>query len=276
MAGDDSVRKTSTPNPAPDSDATPDSETALPETRTVTVRRGPDTTPQLSALAQQIQRSHREVILGVKRTLEHARLAGELLLRAKDVVGHGNWLEWLREIQFNKRTAEDYTRIAREWHHLRPHVDDLHSIAAALRALRRPQVAVARSRLRKAIASAPPVASEPVAQKDTQSTAHSTPAPVDHVEAELPTATVELDASSATSETEATPPPEAAAEMPDVVDNRRLVEFRFAGRVVIDRRRTSLTGKSRAEFAGAIRAAIERAFASEYRLVDVTVGSQPH
>jgi hypothetical protein len=46
---------------------------------------------------------------------EHYRRAGEMLIEAKDQVGHGGWTRWLaKNFDLSQRTAQDYMRWARE------------------------------------------------------------------------------------------------------------------------------------------------------------------
>ena len=48
--------------------------------------------------------------------LEHARRAGELLLKAKGQHGYGTWEDWLDEnFELSERSAEDYIRLAKHW-----------------------------------------------------------------------------------------------------------------------------------------------------------------
>ena len=64
-------------------------------------------------LAEQINTEHKAVIDGLRASLDHAIKAGELLLDAKRIAGHGNWLEWLHtNCQFSERTAQNYIKLA--------------------------------------------------------------------------------------------------------------------------------------------------------------------
>jgi hypothetical protein len=48
--------------------------------------------------------------------LRHAKTAGQCLLELKELVGHGNWLNWLKEnFRPSADTAERYMMIARDW-----------------------------------------------------------------------------------------------------------------------------------------------------------------
>jgi len=54
-----------------------------------------------------------------RRGLEHAIAAGSLLLEAKELVGHGNWLAWLEaNCHVGVRQAQAFMRLARHRHRL--------------------------------------------------------------------------------------------------------------------------------------------------------------
>jgi hypothetical protein len=67
---------------------------------------------KLSALAVQINRAHGNAEQALRRGLEHAIKAGELLTEAKAAVAHGEWLKWLSENcpQIPERTSSFYMR----------------------------------------------------------------------------------------------------------------------------------------------------------------------
>jgi hypothetical protein len=69
----------------------------------------------LDALAAQINAEHDECTAAFKRGLDHAMRAGDLLIQAKALVGHGKWLPWFREHcpYMSERTAQVYMRLAR-------------------------------------------------------------------------------------------------------------------------------------------------------------------
>jgi hypothetical protein len=68
----------------------------------------------LADLAARIAAEHRAFVAAVKRGLEHAIAAGHLLIKAKDRLGHGEWLPWLSDhCQVPERTAQLYMRLAR-------------------------------------------------------------------------------------------------------------------------------------------------------------------
>jgi hypothetical protein len=54
-----------------------------------------------------------------RRGLEHAIAAGDLLIEAKELVGHGEWLAWLHaHCQIGPRQAQTFMRLARNRHRL--------------------------------------------------------------------------------------------------------------------------------------------------------------
>jgi hypothetical protein len=74
-----------------------------------------DKAAQLEALLPQIQARHEMVERHLAGTLECAQEAGEALLEAKKLTGHGGWLPYLKECGIPARTASDYMRIAKNW-----------------------------------------------------------------------------------------------------------------------------------------------------------------
>jgi Protein of unknown function (DUF3102) len=69
----------------------------------------------LADLAGRINAAHVAAAAALKSSVGHAMLAGELLLEAKEQVGHGEWLPWLKtNFPFSDRTAPLYMQIARK------------------------------------------------------------------------------------------------------------------------------------------------------------------
>src|SRR5437016_6783694 len=65
-------------------------------------------------LAARIRAEHEATALSLKRGVEHAIAAGELLLEAKAQVPHGKWLPWLAEhCAMSERAAQLYMRVAK-------------------------------------------------------------------------------------------------------------------------------------------------------------------
>jgi hypothetical protein len=67
-----------------------------------------------------------------RRALEHAIAAGALLIEAKELVAHGEWLPWLQaNCRLSERQARTYMRLARHRHRLESAVAADLTIAAA-------------------------------------------------------------------------------------------------------------------------------------------------
>jgi len=82
-------------------------------------RRG-EVVRSLADLAARIRAEHEATAIAIKRGLEHATNAGNLLIEAKaQLAQHGQWLPWLRDhCQVPERTASHYMRLARHAHEL--------------------------------------------------------------------------------------------------------------------------------------------------------------
>ena len=60
--------------------------------------------------------NHKAIMGAARTTVEHARQAGEALLKLKELVGHGDWQAWLKKnFQGSPETARLYARIADNW-----------------------------------------------------------------------------------------------------------------------------------------------------------------
>jgi hypothetical protein len=69
--------------------------------------------PWIVDLTAQIRSEHEAVVGSFRSGFAHAVKCGELLLEAKDVAGHGNWLPWLRANPWiSERAASNYMRLA--------------------------------------------------------------------------------------------------------------------------------------------------------------------
>jgi hypothetical protein len=65
----------------------------------------------LAELASAIRSEHLQFEHSLRRGLQHALNAGRLLLQAKSMLPHGQWLGWLAEnCPFSERTAQRYVR----------------------------------------------------------------------------------------------------------------------------------------------------------------------
>jgi hypothetical protein len=68
---------------------------------------------RLPILQDEIRIAHRDARDAAKTAVDRARDAGAKLLEAKDLLGHGEWLPWLKETGVSPRTAQKYMRLAR-------------------------------------------------------------------------------------------------------------------------------------------------------------------
>lgn len=72
----------------------------------------------LEQLAGKIKAEHRHAVQTVRKSLEHARAAGELLAQAKDAIKDSpyRWGKWVeQECGIQERTASNYLRLFRHW-----------------------------------------------------------------------------------------------------------------------------------------------------------------
>jgi hypothetical protein len=74
----------------------------------------------LTKLAGQINAEHASFESALRKGLEHARNAGELLVEARRQIPHGRWLSWLNTHcpGVTARTAQRYMRVASRWDEL--------------------------------------------------------------------------------------------------------------------------------------------------------------
>ena len=76
--------------------------------------RAPAGDNSLPDLAARIRVEHRAVSSALRDSVRHAIAAGELLIEAKEQLGHGRWLPWLRDhCAISERTAQLYMRVAK-------------------------------------------------------------------------------------------------------------------------------------------------------------------
>ena len=67
----------------------------------------------LTDLAHRIKAEHQAVVGTVRRSLEHAIAAGELLAEAKGLLRHGQWMAWVKKYcGIPHRTVNLYLRLA--------------------------------------------------------------------------------------------------------------------------------------------------------------------
>lgn len=66
-----------------------------------------------TATAAEINQHHRAAQSHATKALDHAKQAGELLLKAKATIGHGGWLRWLEDnCEVSARQAQRYMGVA--------------------------------------------------------------------------------------------------------------------------------------------------------------------
>lgn len=95
----------------------------------------------LTDLAARIKVEHESTAAALKRGAEHAIAAGKLLLEAKLLLKHGQWLPWLKDnCAISERTARLYMRLAQNQMELgeNGNVADL-SVRGALAMIARPK-----------------------------------------------------------------------------------------------------------------------------------------
>jgi hypothetical protein len=70
------------------------------------------TSNRLPILATEIRSAHEAAATATKTALDRAREAGKKLIEAKELLGHGKWLPWLKDVGINPRTAQRYMQLA--------------------------------------------------------------------------------------------------------------------------------------------------------------------
>lgn len=76
----------------------------------------PTALTRLQAIAKTVNAEHAAIEAALRDSLAKAVKAGELLLEAKSLVRHGDWLPWLAEhCAFSERTAQNYMRISERY-----------------------------------------------------------------------------------------------------------------------------------------------------------------
>ncbi len=80
----------------------------------------------LADLASRINDEHGKVGEAFRQGYLHAAKAGDLLVEAKALLDHGEWLPWLAEhCRISRRTAQLYTRIARNREAIEANAQDI-------------------------------------------------------------------------------------------------------------------------------------------------------
>jgi hypothetical protein len=70
------------------------------------------TSNRLPVLADEIRKAHAEVGAAMATAAERAITAGHLLIEAKELAGHGEWLPYLKALGIPPRTAQRYMTLA--------------------------------------------------------------------------------------------------------------------------------------------------------------------
>jgi hypothetical protein len=84
-----------------------------PETKSTSL--GSAASSSLADIAARINEAHDQANGSYQRTIEAAMEAGRLLIQAKEQVGHGGWLQWLKvNTCVSERTAQYYMKVARD------------------------------------------------------------------------------------------------------------------------------------------------------------------
>jgi hypothetical protein len=93
---------------------------------------------RLEMLARLVHQHHCELLAGVRCTVKAAMALGDVLTTAREEVGHGGWLEWLRSTPIQERSARRYMQLARERDVLEAKLQagEVNTIEEALEALR--------------------------------------------------------------------------------------------------------------------------------------------
>lgn len=74
------------------------------------------TTASLADYAAVINDEHRAAYGCAQQAIEHARIAGEHLMKAKAALKHGEWLPWLAaNVEVSESQAQRYMKVAQNW-----------------------------------------------------------------------------------------------------------------------------------------------------------------
>ncbi len=92
---------------------------------------------RLKTLAEKVNREHRHAQSSAQQAVKHAVEAGELLLKAKEAVGHGGFTKWIEEnFEGKPRHARRYMRLAKAADQDRIDPDEVSSLTEAENMLR--------------------------------------------------------------------------------------------------------------------------------------------
>lgn len=126
---------------------------------------------RLQKIAKNIQAEQKTCLGLVRKTAEHARKIGGLLLRAKKMVQHGQWENWLKaNFDGSQSSAIGYMKIAKQWPELESKSQSIvnFGIADAIRLLAAPRSKEPSSG--PAEANQEPIGAEPETTTDVAST----------------------------------------------------------------------------------------------------------
>lgn len=93
------------------------------------------TEEQLVSLKVEVREEHEAAQHDFETAVERCINCGEMLMQAKKLVGHGNWISWLDGTAVSERQAQRYMQIARN----PSRVSDLESQRAALAEIAQPK-----------------------------------------------------------------------------------------------------------------------------------------
>ena len=93
-------------------------------------------------LAIKINAAHRTACVNARKSMEYAAECGRLLIEAKELVEHGEWLPWLEaHTEVSPRQSQRYMRLAENWAEIEPKAtaESYLGIDGALRLLAKPK-----------------------------------------------------------------------------------------------------------------------------------------
>ncbi len=115
-------------------------------------------TASLADYAAVINDEHRAAYGCAQQAIEHARVAGEHLLKAKAALKHGEWLPWLAaNVEVSESQAQRYMKVAQNWSTLESKQGALSGLTLekALDALAKPKQETAKSRVTRDLPTEP-------------------------------------------------------------------------------------------------------------------------
>lgn len=138
----------------------------------------------LSDYAAVINDAHRAAFQSAQTAIEHARVAGEHLIKAKAALNHGEFGKWLAaNVECSERTAQGYMRVATNWTQVESKsatVADL-TLRGALDALSKPKLESPKTAPRANL----PKSAEPADMPAPKPVAPVAPVEVEKLRAEL-------------------------------------------------------------------------------------------